>query len=274
MPPIISALYSYPIKSCGGLAHDTVEMVATGPRFDRHWVITEPDGTFITQREYPKMALIQPQFLDGALSITVPNHGEVCVPLDERPRLAQRPVTVWRDTVLASDEGDEAANFLSSYLGLDVRLFHMPETTVRAVNPDFNQGKTAQVGFADGYPLLVVSDASLDDLNRRLEERGASPVAMQNFRPNMVVTGVDKPFAEDGWNRFTVGDITFDVVKPCARCSITTVNPQTGDVPNPKEPTATLATFRRGDNGGVLFGQNAIHRATGAISVGDALTIS
>ncbi len=272
MSPTISALYSYPIKSCGGLAHDMLELVATGPRFDRHWVITEPDGTFITQREHPKMARIQPTFRDGVLFITAPGQGEVCVPLDERPGLTQRPVTVWRDTVMASDEGDETADFLSSYLGLDVRLFHMPQTTVRAVDPDYAKAP-AQVGFADGYPLLVVSESSLDELNRRLVARGASPLTMRSFRPNIVVADVEKPFAEDDWTRFMVGEIAFDAVKPCARCAITTVNPDTGDIPNPKEPLATLATFRKAENGGVMFGQNAIHRANGTLSVGDTLAI-
>ena len=272
MPPTISALYSYPIKSCGGLAHDTLTLTDTGPEYDRHWVITTPNGEFITQREYPQMALIQPQFRDdSSLSISAPKHGEICLPLAEREGLVQRPVTVWRDTVLASDEGDEAARFLSSFLGLEVRLFHMPTSTIRAVDPNYAKAP-AQVGFADAYPLLVVSEGSLEDLNQRLVERGTSPLTMRSFRPNIVVADAGKPFVEDDWTRFTVGETAFDVVKPCARCAITTVDPETGEIPNPKEPLATLATFRKGEKG-VLFGQNAIHRSTGTIAVGDALAI-
>lgn len=273
MPPTIRALYTYPIKSCGGLAHDTLTLTATGPAFDRHWMLTTPDGSFITQRERPNMARIQPTFRDGVLFISAPGHGEVCVPLDERPGLPQRPVSIWRDTVLAADAGDDAADFLSSFLGAPVRLVYMPTATVRGVDPAYNTGAAAQVGFADGYPLLLISEASLDDLNQRLAARGAAPVTMPHFRPNIVIGDVDAPFAEDTWTRFTVREVAFDVVKPCARCAITTVDPQTGTIPNPKEPLATLATFRKGANGGVMFGQNVIHRATGTLAVGDTLAI-
>jgi uncharacterized protein YcbX len=271
MPLTISALYSYPIKSCAGLQHDSLELVATGPAYDRHWMITEPDGTFITQRTHPQMALIRPHFDGDDLVLNAPNMSAVRVPLVVPDDHARRPVTVWRDTVLGADEGDEVAAWLSDYLHESVRLFAMPPETVRPVDPKY--AKTpAQVGFSDGYPLLVFSTASLDDLNAKLTERGKATVTVAHFRPNIVVTDVDAPFAEDGWNAFTVGGLSFDVVKPCARCKITTVDPTTGTVTDPQEPSATLALYRRGESG-VLFGQNVIHRSTGTVHVGASLDV-
>jgi uncharacterized protein len=267
----ISALYTYPIKSCGGLAHQSLELVETGPRYDRHWVFTEPDGTFITQREYPRLALIQPRLGDTVLHISAPGMDEMRVPLAERPAAATQPVAVWRDTVPAVDEGDEISAWASDFLGVRVRLFHMPQSTVRRVDPNFAKAP-AQVGFADGYPLLMISEASLADLNDKLVERGLAALTMASFRPNLVVGGVDGPFAEDGWSVVHTEQVAFDVVKPCARCAITTVDPQTGHIPNPREPLATLATYRQGQRG-VEFGQNIVHRGGGTLRVGETVRV-
>jgi len=158
---------------------------------------------------------------------------------------------------------------LAIILGLEARLFTMPKTTTRPVDPDYAP-RPAKVGFADAYPLLVIGEASLAALNARLAQRGAAPVPMSRFRPNVVISGSDA-FEEDTWGAFRMGELVFDAVKPCARCSVTTVDQQTGQVPNPQEPLATLATFRN-QGGKVMFGQNLVHRQNGTLAVGDALT--
>ena len=267
----ITGLYTYPIKSCGSLSHDSVQIDQNGLAYDRHWVVAEPNGDFITAREYPAMQLIAPQLVDDCLAITAPGAGEVRIPLTVREDSKRMPVTVWRDTVIGADEGDEVASMLSDYLGVKVRLFVMPKTTVRAVDPNF-ANFPAQVGFADGYPFLVASEESLADLNEKLTERGKDTVPMSRFRPNIVVSGGGKPFAEDDWEHFSIGDVQFDGVKRCARCVMTTIDPKTGTRPDKQEPLATLATYRTGGHG-VLFGMNAIHHAPGQISVGDVVTV-
>ncbi len=265
----VSALYIYPIKSCGGLARGMMEIGKNGPVNDREWMIVDESGTFLTQRELPPMALIQPSLTAKHLIITAPNMGEIAVSMAEDDAAPARPVTVWRDTVLAADAGDEVATYLSDYLKQPVRMVRMPSKVVRRVDMTYARSE-AQTGFADGFPILVISEASLAELNRRLVARSQDEVSMRRFRPNIVVSDVGAPFAEDAWYAFTIGGVSFDVVKPCARCKITTVDPATGEVLVPKEPLATLATFRNSERG-VLFGQNVVHRGAGMLSVGDAV---
>jgi hypothetical protein len=180
-------------------------------------------------------------------------------------------VRVWDDTCEAWDEGDAAAAFLSAFLGTPARLMRMADSWVRPVDEDYAP-QPAQTGFADAFPLLVLSEASLAELNRRIELRGRRTVSMDRFRPNLVVTGCE-PFAEDRWRTIRVGAVLLDLVKSCARCAITTVDQARGLVPDHEEPLATLATFRReGDK--VLFGRNAVHRGPGRISVGDLVSVA
>lgn len=168
-------------------------------------------------------------------------------------------VTVWRDTVQATTV-PMANRWLTEFLGQSCQLVSFPLSAVRGVDPDYATVKD-QVGFADGFPFLLISQASLDDLNSRMRE----PLTMERFRPNLVVAGC-KPFEEDSWRRIRIGDISFRVVKPCSRCAIPTINPETGrreDI----EPLATLASYRKRDNH-VFFGQNLIHDQQGKLSVG------
>ena len=176
-----------------------------------------------------------------------------------------RHVTVWRDTVPAHEAGERAAAWLTAFLGTPCRLVRMPESTERAVNPAFGEPGDV-VSFADGYPFLLIGQASLDDLNARL----ASPLPMRRFRPNLVVAGAES-FAEDTWKRVQIGHIVFRVVKPCARCTIPTVDPEAGVFAG-KEPLRTLATFRKFGSK-VFFGQNLIAQGTGALRVGDPVAI-
>lgn len=261
----ISEIFTYPIKSCGRLSHTEIELDARGPIWDRRWMVVDSDGIFITQREISALALVQPDFVNDELTINAPNMPEMCVPLERDEGEVWR-VQIFKDTCAAWDEGEDVAEWLSDFLKVDARLARMADDFVRAVDTSYAPPNTP-VGFADGYPILIVSEASLDELNRRIVERGKQSVPMSRFRPNLVVAGAEA-FAEDSWRTVQIGDVTIDVVKPCARCVIPTVDQLTGTVPDVTEPTATLNTFRK-QNGKVMFAQNAIHRAPGVLRVGD-----
>ena len=264
----VSGLFSYPVKSCAGLFHDSVSLDGRGPLWDRRWMVVDPNGVFLTQRRHPRLAIVHTSLESEDLVLRVAGKSEVRVPLQRAAGEARR-VRVWHDDCEAWDEGDEAARFLSEHLGTPVRLVRMTEGFVRPVDPDYAP-RPAQTAFADAFPLLVVSEASLEELNRRLTERSTSPVPMSRFRPNVVLTGCG-PFAEDEWTAIRIGETMLDLVKPCGRCATTRVDQARGVVQDPREPLATLATFRlRGQD--VMFGQYAIHRGPGRLSVGDEVT--
>jgi uncharacterized protein YcbX len=266
----VSALYTYPIKSCAGLSHEQIALGKRGLIHDREWMVVDAGGMFITQREIPRMALIKPTIDSGGMTVNAPEMPTLRLSHSHAP-FERREVTVWRFHGVAEDAGDEAAEWFSQYLGVSARLVHMPDDVQRPTSTDYTD-VAGEVGFADAYPLLFISKASLADLNDRLVERGKSPVPMNRFRPNVVISGCE-PFAEDGWKHVTIAGIQFDVVKPCARCAITTVDQNVGAAPDVHEPLATLATYRRGANGGAMFGQNVIHRGLGMMKVGDQIEV-
>jgi uncharacterized protein YcbX len=173
-------------------------------------------------------------------------------------------VQVWKDVVDACDAGPEAARFLSAHLGMDARLVRMPDDTLRQVRLDYARPGD-RVGFADAFPLLVIGEGSLEELNRRLE----TPLPMLRFRPNLVIAGT-APNEEDAWRRIRIGDTELDVLKPCDRCVVTTIDQTTGMAG--KEPLRTLSTYRRW-NGKVYFGKYAVHRGRGTVRVGDEVTV-
>jgi uncharacterized protein len=265
----ITGLYTYPVKSCGRLVHDSFVLDERGPLNDRRWMVVDVVDGFLTQRENPKMALVQPSFKGGQLVLSAPGMGSIEIPEGEKGK-RRLLVGVWRDECEAVDEGADAAQFLSEHLGQNVRLVRMADDEFRAVDPNFARS-IAQVGFADGYPMLMISEASLADLNEHLVARGKETVPMTRFRPNIVIAGCEA-FAEDEWRQVSVGDIPLDIVKACARCVQTTVDQQTGTRPDVKEPLATLATYRTVAHG-AIFGQNIIHRAMGTLHVGDAVEV-
>jgi len=271
-PIQISGLFTYPIKGAAGLSHKTIELDERGPVWDRRWMVVDLEGLFVTQREVSRLALIQPSFDGDHLKISAAGAGEICIPL-QRERAGVQPVTVWHSVCDAWDEGDEAAEWFSSYLNADVRLTRIADDFQRVIDNEYSRRSARPVthtGFADGFPLLIASEESLEALNQRMIERGAAPVPMNRFRPNVVVKGCD-PFAEDTWRTIEIDGLTLDVVKPCARCVVTTVDQVTG-IPNKAEPLATLNTFRKEERG-VMFAQNVIHRTTGRLSVGDAIQV-
>jgi uncharacterized protein YcbX len=261
---IVSALYRYPIKSCAGTALDTADIGVRGIVHDREFMVVEAaSGLFVTQRELPRMALIRPDVANGTLHLGAPAMPPLAmrVVADGPPR----DVVVWRDRCPAVDQGDDVATWLSDFLERRCRLVRMADAHTRRVDPAYAVREADQVGFADGYPFLLISEESLADLNGRL----AAPLMMNRFRPNIVVRG-GTPYAEDRWRRIRIGAVELHLVKACARCAITTTDQETAAVG--REPLATLATYRRVERG-VLFGQNAIHTTQGAIRVGDTVEV-
>lgn len=254
----VDGLYFYPVKSCRGTSLSVAHIGPRGIVADRQWMIVDETGGFLTQREVPRMALVSPRLTGDLLEISVTGMPPLTVSLDARGE--RTTVTVWRDRCAAIDEGPAAAEWLSTFLEVACRLVRIPDDEKRRADPEY-AGPDDQVGFADGFSFLLISQASLDDLNRRL----SVPLPMNRFRPNIVVDGT-APFEEDRWKRIRIDGITFAVAKPCARCAITTTNQDTAE--RSHEPLRTLATFRHVAGRGVMFGQNLIHDRSGVLHVG------
>lgn len=264
MTPRLSALVVYPVKSCAGIEVPNWAVDERGLEHDRSFMVVDAGtGAFLTQREYPGLALVRPALAPGMLLLQTPV-GQAAV--DLAAPTSTRLVEVWEYRGPARDCGQEAAELLSTHLRRPVRLVELLPDHAREADPG-HAGPGVPVGFSDGYPLLVIGQASLDDLNRRLHR----PLPMNRFRPNLVITGAP-PFAEDGWSAIRIGGIDIDLVKPCTRCTITTVDQGTGLRDGP-EPLTALAGFRRGARG-VVFGQNAVHRGRGMLRVGDPVIIT
>jgi uncharacterized protein YcbX len=267
----VSALNLYPVKSCRGFSVTSAEADEFGFLGDRRFMVVQAaDGVFLTQRAHPRMALIETALRRDALVLSAAGHGEITVPFSVSA--GQRQVTVWKSTVTADDCGDEPAAWLSRFLGGSLRLVRM--------GPAFNRPMTKSaaspsdvVSFADAEPFLVVSEASLADLNDRLAAKGEEALPMNRFRPNLVVSGCD-PYAEDTWQRLRIGDMIFRNGGLCARCPITTTNQETAE--RGKEPLKTLASYRRDstDPTDVNFGTNLIHETKrGHVRVGDRVEL-
>lgn len=262
----VTELNFYPIKSCRGTTLDTAAVALRGIARDREWLVVDAEtNNFITQREIAKMCLIDPQVSDDgqSLILTAPGMETLTVPVTDSN--GQRRVTVWSNACKSDDQGDAAAQWLSKYLAVDCRLVRMADTHKRQVDQRYAKRKTDQVGFADGFPLLLISEESLEDLNNRLPE----PIPMNRFRPNIVVKGCEA-FDEDKWNTIKIGDLLFDVVKPCARCVITTIDQST--TKKAAEPLKTMNSFRK-KNDKLMFGQNIVHHSSGRISLGDLVEV-
>lgn len=259
----LSKIHVYPIKSAGGVALEAADVEACGLRYDRRWMLIDEDGRFMTQRRFPSMALITVRLLPEHLVVEAPRMSVLHLPLHPEAETLT-PVRIWKDSVRGSLVGDEADRWFGSFLGIRCRLVHMPDEVVRPVDPGYGKAGD-RVGFADGFPFLLVSEASLGDLNGRLQD----PLPVDRFRPNLVVKG-NEPFAEDGWRSIRIGSVPFRVVKPCARCSIVTVDQQTGK--RNKEPLHTLARYRRVGSE-VRFGQNLVHDSLGTLRKGDVVEV-
>lgn len=279
---VIESMFVYPIKSCAGIKMDAATLTPSGFKYDRHWVITDHKHKFITQRQFPKMALIRPTVEQDVLNIEAPGQDRpLRIPL--KPNLTRQSVTVrvWDDDIEGFDEGEEAAAWLSAYLNLEARLvvknpaYRRPLEAKRVKPADYTY--ETQADFSDGYPLLVVSRASIDDIQGRMHAQDPMyNVSERNFRPNIVVTGVHHPFEEDEWSLIRIADeIDIRLVKKCTRCTIPNVDPDKGEVTMPT--LKTLMTYRRVDPSKkyqACVAVNAVHLSPGGtMRIGDKVKV-
>ncbi len=257
----LTQLFTYPIKSTAGISLSESLLTALGLEYDRHWMLVDENNKFITQRKYSQMALIKPEFEKNSLSIVAPGMETLSVPLTTQNESPEK-VIVWKDVCDGFNCGEDINQWFSEYLKVNVKLVAYDRNQPRATDPLYSKTDDV-VSFADGFPLLITSTSSLNDLNSRLQ----TPVTMTHFRPNLVV---DFPaaFAEDNWKRIRIGDLEFDAVKPCSRCILTTVDPLTGVRRQDGEPLKTLTNYRK-QSSGVIFGMNLIPRSRGTLKVGD-----
>jgi len=258
----LSEINIYPVKSFAGISLDAVQLDRFGPAGDRRWMLVDESGVAITQRDQSRLALVKTELCDSHLDLRFgDDQMQIPVPDEQAKRCS---VQVWDDHVTAIDGGDEVANWLALRLELKCRLVYIPDDSVRLV--DSNYAKAGEtVGFADAFPLLLISQASLDDLNSRLE----TPVPMNRFRPNLVVSGCE-PFAEDSWKQIRIGEVEFDVAKPCDRCVMPSIDQQTGE--KDRNINRVLASFRRRD-GKIYFGQNLLYRGTGILRLSSPIEV-
>lgn len=258
----LSELWIYPVKSLRGIALTSAVLDPRGLQFDRHWMVVDPEGSFLTQRQIARMSLIDTYLSEHSLILKAPGQEALHVPLN--CNAGEMQVTVWRDRCRSLRCGEQADRWLSHFLQRPCHLVRFPDNAIRRVDPRYAEPQD-QTGFSDGYPMLLLSEGSLADLNQRLDQ----PLAMRRFRPNLVVSGV-APYAEDRWRRICIDGIEMRIVKPCARCVIPTIDPETGE--RASEPLKTLSTYRR-QNNEVLFGQNVIHNARGTLTLGSTVEI-
>lgn len=271
-------LFIYPIKSCGKITLNQGEVTLKGLDWDREFMWVDESGQFVTQRTYPELAKVRVQQLGTLIELSVEYQNIKSFQL--QPKLIGTPKTVqvWRDQTMAIDQGDDVANWLKNALKQDnqpnLRLVRQSPDFIRPVDPNYAVNINNQVSFADGYPCLLTNTASLTELNRKLQEtypKSSEEIPMNRFRPNLVID-TDQPFIEDQWKVILIGEIYFDLVKPCSRCIVTTTNQESGERNPLKEPLKTLATFRQQPRG-VMFGVNIIPRNTGTIRVGDVVEV-
>jgi len=260
----LSSLIYYPVKACRGHEVQAWNVERMGLALDRRLMVVTPEGEFLTQRQIAKLALITPVRKDGVLTLSAPNMDSIQIGI--RTSGHSWPVNIWKSQgVQAIDQGEEAVEWLSDFLGISVRLVHIADGFNRLVNQEYAVNEDDHTGFADGYPILIISEESLQDLNTRLD----TPLPMNRFRPNIVVRGCE-PFAEDTWNQIQIGDVKFAIVKPCARCEVTTIDKET--LERKKEPLKTLGKYRKHALG-AIFGQNVIPLNEGRLELGMSVEI-
>jgi uncharacterized protein YcbX len=259
---VVSQLFIYPIKSLGGIAVSESIVLPKGLKYDRRWMLIDRDNRFLTQRDNPEMALIKTSLENESIIIQFNGSSFTLPNLQTGSYLIAE---IWDDKVDVQEVDESISKWFSHALKMDCKLVAFPEENNRKVDPNFAIQADDQTSLSDGYPILIIGQSSLDDLNSRLE----SPVGMERFRPNIVFTG-GAPYEEDAWKSFTIGNVRLAGVKPCARCVMTTIDQQTGE--SGKEPLATLSSYRKTGNK-VLFGQNVIPLSNGMIQIGDEVLI-
>ncbi len=264
----ITGIFIYPVKSLRGIARTSAKLEKRGFQYDRRWMLVDSAGVFISQREIPEMALLTTEITDTHLVIrhATKSFEPLFVPLQAPTHAEPLRVQVWDDTCDALAMSATADKWLTKALQATCRLVYMPDDSLRHTDPTYTQ-PTDIVSFADGYPILIIGEASMADLNQRLNE----PVQMNRFRPSLIFSG-GTPFAEDNWHTFQIGNLSFRGTKPCGRCIMTTINQETAEVGS--EPLKTLASYRLAGKK-ILFGMNVcwnVQADTNAIlTVGDEI---
>ena len=262
----VSQLNIYPIKSLGGIPVSSVNITDRGFEHDRRWMLTDKNNRFISQREIADMALLQVEILKDGLKIYHKNDPANCIEIPFNPSTFETAmVDIWGIQCEAQLVNAEADKWFSKILNTHCRLVYMPDSTKVKIDERYAISHQDITSFSDGYPILMISEASLQHLNTRMEVS----LPMNRFRPNLVFTGGD-PFIEDRMKEFSINGCTFFGVKPCARCVITTIDQDAAE--KGKEPLKTLSLYRKKDTK-VFFGENVIAAGTGVINVGDTITI-
>ncbi len=258
----LSEINIYPVKSLAGIQVNSWEVNQKGLLYDRHWMIIDRNNRFLSQRQLPRMCLIQTTLGKTRLTLSTSSEDRISIPLasDSEQRIE---TTIWKDQCTAQHVSKEVDQWLSDFLHYDCRLVCQTEQH-RRVDPNYAAPED-QVSFTDGFPFLIISESSLAALNQQLPHK----IPMSSFRPNLVIAGCDS-YAEDYWRKISIGEINFRLPKPCSRCLITTIDTQTAQTS--KEPLKTLNKLRKW-NREVFFGQNALHDKTGKLAIGDPVTI-
>ncbi len=258
----VASLNIFPVKSMAGFSRSSARVNSWGLEGDRRWMVITPEGRFLTQRDTPGMALMAPDLRGPKLRLEAPGLGAI----EAAATGPLMDVRVWNDMVPAATCPGFVDDFVTTLLGRPCRLVYLNDPSSRKVDSRWRQADET-VSFADGFPVLLTSFGSLDDLNARL----AAPIRINRFRGNIEIE--DAPaWAEDSWMLIRIGDVTFRVAKPCERCVVTTIEQETAARPDKAEPLRTLATFRRAAEG-VIFGQNLVPVTEGDIGVGDPIEI-
>ncbi len=263
----LTAIYIYPIKSLAGISLQEATAETRGLEYDRRWMLTDAAGMFLTQREFPEMALLQPAIEKGHLVIQHRSKPlePLSIPLDPASYGEPRTVTIWDDTCAALHVSEAADAWFRGALNAPCHLVYMPDNSVRPVSPDYALPGD-MVSFADGYPFLIIGEPSMANLNSKLEK----PLSIRRFRPNFVFSG-NTPHEEDEWKSFSIGSVRFRGTKPCGRCQIPTIDQETAI--QGKEPSATLAKYRRFGNK-INFGMNVcLNGAPGVVRVGEEVVV-
>lgn len=259
----LSRIFTHPVKSMRGIQFSHAQVTPSGLAFDRIFMLTDTHGKFITARQHPQLILFTPTLISNGVVITAPNNQSITVKFDDFTTNKQ-PTEVWGNHFTAHIAPDSVNDWFSLYFQHPVQLRWLGEALTRRIKryPDI------PLSFADGYPFLLVNEASFE----LLQERCPVPLELIQFRPNLVVDNVPA-FAEDSWKTVKIGEVIFDVVKPCTRCVLTTVNPETGKTHPLEEPLASLQQFRSKENGDIDFGMNLIARNQGVIRANDKVDV-
>jgi uncharacterized protein YcbX len=263
----LSALYRYPLKSGKGEILQQASLDKLGLEGDRRWMLVdEASGRFLSQRVVGQMSQLSALWnAEGGLTLGAPGRSPIDIALPGSDA-ELRGVTIFRDSLRVPDAGDEAGAWVSEFIGKPTRLVQIPLERARITQAGYGKDDD-RVAFADGFPLLLVGQASLEDLSQKVGQE----LEMLRFRPNLVIEGTHA-YAEDSWKRIRIGAVEFRVVKPCSRCILTTVDPQTGLRSDDREPLATLQKYRAQEEG-AMFGQNLVNDGNGQLEVGMPVTI-